>query len=968
MPSIPPLLDDESARMAALRELVVLDSEPEPVFDAIARLASEVCGVPIALLSLVDTERQWFKANVGLPGVNETPRDVAFCAHAIGSDAVFEVPDAALDPRFAANPLVTGVPDIRFYAGAPLVLPHGERVGTLCVIDREARSLGATQLQMLRSLADIATGALVMRRDLINRSLAVRSEYEKAVTESEQRYRAIVDQQSELVSLADVDGQILFVNPAYARQFGHAPEQMVGLSLYDFVQPSDRDMVRSQIAEVFRSGASHRNENRMRDPDGVEKWVAWTNHLQHDAARRPVLHSVGRDITERKQAELALRASQTFLYRTGRVAGVGGWEVDLASGAMAWSEETRRIHEVAADYVPDLDHAISFYAPEARPLIQAALEAGMRDGQPWDMELPLITATGRHIWVRAVGEVEFAHGQAVRLVGAFQDITERKHLEQKLAENELFIRQVTDSIPLRIAYVDSSLRFRFVNKAHCERYGRPRDEILGRTREELVGEPLDAAMKARVEAVLAGAAQRFDYEECLGSVSRRIESHMVPDIGASGEVRGFFTTGVDITARSVAERALRDLTAIFDNTTDYVVQSDRRGDVTYMNPALRCALGMHNDAPLGQRNFAEFNTPETKRLYSEVIMPAVVAQGVWTGQATVYVADRREIPISHMVIAHRDATGGIERYSAVMRDISAEVQAGKLQQHQTATLRSITEAIPDIVAVVGADGRYRFVNTSFERWCGATRESIVGRTLVEIIGRTDYERSLPWVERALRGETVRFERAYTGRSSAAHLSITYIPLWLQDGSVDGFVALARDSTQQKQEEVRLLHLSQRDTLTGLLNRAGFEQQLDRWISEGNGASLALLYIDLDHFKPVNDQHGHPVGDQVLLIFSQRLQKLVRPSDLVARLGGDEFAIVLAGVRDSADAHAVAAKVVAAAHAPFGVGKLQLRIGASVGVALGADPATGWPELVARADALLYQAKASGRGRHIGAAP
>ena len=144
---------DEVDRLARLRELVVLGSEPEPVFDSIARLASEVCGVPIALLSLVDDERQWFKANVGLAGINETPRDVAFCAHAIQRDAVFEIPDATLDPRFAANPLVTGAPDIRFYAGAPLVLSGGERVGTLCVIDRQARQLDETQARMLQSLA-----------------------------------------------------------------------------------------------------------------------------------------------------------------------------------------------------------------------------------------------------------------------------------------------------------------------------------------------------------------------------------------------------------------------------------------------------------------------------------------------------------------------------------------------------------------------------------------------------------------------------------------------------------------------------------------------------------------------------------------------------------------------------------------------------------------------------------------------
>ncbi|MDH5540449.1 MAG: GAF domain-containing protein [Rhizobacter sp.] len=113
--------DHEARRLAKLRELVVLDTAPEPLFDNIARLAAEVCKVPVSLLSLVDAERQWFKANVGLPGVAETPRDVAFCAHAIASDKMMEVHDARQDPRFAGNPLVKGKPDIRYYAGAPLI-------------------------------------------------------------------------------------------------------------------------------------------------------------------------------------------------------------------------------------------------------------------------------------------------------------------------------------------------------------------------------------------------------------------------------------------------------------------------------------------------------------------------------------------------------------------------------------------------------------------------------------------------------------------------------------------------------------------------------------------------------------------------------------------------------------------------------------------------------------------------------
>jgi len=152
---------NERIRQEALIGLRVLDTLPEPVFDAITAAAAAACGVPIALVSLVDADRQWFKSNVGLPGVDQTPREVAFCDHAIRDNRLFEVPSASDDTRFAGNPLVVGEPRIRFYAGAPIELPNGARVGTVCVIDREPRHLTDEQRALLLCLSRVASAALI---------------------------------------------------------------------------------------------------------------------------------------------------------------------------------------------------------------------------------------------------------------------------------------------------------------------------------------------------------------------------------------------------------------------------------------------------------------------------------------------------------------------------------------------------------------------------------------------------------------------------------------------------------------------------------------------------------------------------------------------------------------------------------------------------------------------------------------
>lgn len=155
--------DNEAERLRALLELRILDTPREKFFDDLAFLAAHVCDTPIALVSFVDGSRQWFKARVGLE-TTETPRDVAFCAHAILGDDIFEVPDSLEDERFAYNPLVTGSPNIRFYAGAPLLTSDGFAFGTVCAIDREPRLLTDEQREALRTLSRLIIAELERRR------------------------------------------------------------------------------------------------------------------------------------------------------------------------------------------------------------------------------------------------------------------------------------------------------------------------------------------------------------------------------------------------------------------------------------------------------------------------------------------------------------------------------------------------------------------------------------------------------------------------------------------------------------------------------------------------------------------------------------------------------------------------------------------------------------------------------------
>jgi PAS domain S-box-containing protein len=310
-----PVPVNETARLDALHRLEILDTLPEPAFDRITQHVARIFGAPMALVSLVDDHRQWFKSRVGVE-VSETTRAVAFCAHAIVDDGVMVVPDASLDPRFRANPLVTGPLGIRFYAAAPIRIGHGCNVGTLCFMDTAPRpALSNDEMTTLSDFADVVAGEFEMRQEVRKRR-----EVESALAESEKRYRSVVDNIREVIFQTDAEGRWTFLNRAWSEVMGFSVEESLGRNFLEFVHPEDGP----ENAELFallinRQKEYCRHEVRYLTKSGGSRWVeVYAGLTLIEGGGIAGTSGTLNDVTDRRTIEGELRAAKEAAERASR--------------------------------------------------------------------------------------------------------------------------------------------------------------------------------------------------------------------------------------------------------------------------------------------------------------------------------------------------------------------------------------------------------------------------------------------------------------------------------------------------------------------------------------------------------------------------------------------------------------------------------------------------------------------------
>ena len=384
---------------------------------------------------------------------------------------------------------------------------------------------------------------------------------ELARKQTEAELTQIFSMSLDMICIADIKTlTFIKINPAFTEILGYAEEELLKRSFLEFIHPEDLGETRNVLKQNLQMGIKVKNfENRYRCKDGSYRWFSWVSQPDIE---KGVTYAIARDITDWKQNEKALKQSKALLDATGRMARVGGWELDADTLEVTWTEETYRIHEVPLHQKPPLQEAINFFHPEDRPKLERAIQRALNNAEPYDMEIRFITAKGNRLWARTKCQPAIVDGKIVKLRGTFQDITPRKRAEQKYKESNIKLKEAIKAGNVGLWDWDLVANKVFYSAEWKSQIGYAEDEITDdfeEWRTRVHPDDLDSTLK-KVQKSIAEASKdnivEFRFRHKDGSY-RWIMAHSSIIVDENGKPIRMVGSHTDISKQKKAEKQLR---------------------------------------------------------------------------------------------------------------------------------------------------------------------------------------------------------------------------------------------------------------------------------------------------------------------------------------------------------------------------------------------------------------------------
>ena len=778
-------------------------------------------------------------------------------------------------------------------------------------------------------------------------------------------------------------GKFVYTSPIYRKLTGYAEHELIGVNSLEYVHPEDKDKVRQQAIKCLKGESSDSYEYRYIKKNGEIMWILEmiTSIVYH--GKRAALGSF-MDITARKHMEEALRQSEERYRTVIEDIEEGYYEVDLQGNFTFASDSICATLGYPREELIGMSYK-NYVPNEQFDYVYNIFKKVYETGKPIkSYSLINIRKNGERIHVEdSVAPLSDKNGKIIGFKGITHDITQRKIMEEILQKSEDYFREITENSSDVIIITESNGNIKYCSRSVERCLGYKPEELTGKNAFNFIyADDLPRAANDYSKAIQTkdtAIPNEFRVVHKDGSV--RLFEGLGKNLLDNPSVAGFIMNIRDVTERKqleiqkeAAQKSLREseekYRTILEKMEEGLFELDLKGNITFVNDAECRKLGYSREELTGMnyRQFQDENTAKkTRQIFSEVYkkeepIQLLDVEIIRKNGSKAF----NEISVSLLKDKQGKATG----FRGISRDVTVRRQMEEMIRQSEEKYRTIINEVDEWYFEIDLAGNVIFVNDAIVRSVGYPPERLIGLNYKSF---TSEERS---------GEVFKiFRQVYETREPIKNFpyefvlpdgKITFFELSVfpkldDQGKVVGFRGVGHDVTERKRTEEQLNYIATHDLLTGLPNRMLLMDRLKMATAQAkrNAQKLALMMLDLDNFKNVNDSLGHMVGDKLLKEISLRLTGRLRQNDTICRLGGDEFIILLPAIERVEDAVEVAKIILESFEQSFICNDHLINSSISIGIAIYPDDAQDIDVLMKNADMAMYYVKAHGRnGYHL----